>query len=131
MSLCCRTDDDDTGTEGQVRHHDDTMQEPTSVGECAVMVNGPEDDILNWYAIDWRTSEDDVRRLRQRIFTGLLEQDAVKVARPVLRGAGHSNAPGLPGIGSTPSGPTIRSMTSHQNSSSNSITIKNRLAGTG
>ena len=75
-----------------------TMQEPTSVGECAVMVNGPEDDILNWYAIDWRTAEDDVRRLRQRIFTGLLEPGAVKVARPVLRGAGHSNAPGLPGM---------------------------------
>ncbi len=29
---------------------------------------------------------------------GLLEPDAVKVARPVLRGAGRSNAPGLPGI---------------------------------
>ena len=63
-----------------------TMQEPTSVGECAVMVNGPEDDILNWYAIDWRTAEDDVRRLRQRIFTGLLEPDAVKVARPGSEG---------------------------------------------
>jgi len=34
-----------------------TMQEPASVGERAVMVNGPEDDILNWYAIDWRTAE--------------------------------------------------------------------------
>ena len=76
-----------------------TMQEQTAVGERAVMVNGPEDDILNWYAIDWRTAEDDVRRLRQRIFTGLLEPDAVKVARPVLRGAGRSNAPGLPGMG--------------------------------
>ena len=30
---------------------------------------------------------------------GLLEPDAVKAARPVLRGAGRSNAPGLPGGG--------------------------------
>jgi hypothetical protein len=28
---------------------------------------------------------------------GLLEPDAVKAARPVLRGARHSNVPGLPG----------------------------------
>src|SRR5580700_90016 len=28
---------------------------------------------------------------------GLLEPDAWKRARPVLRGAGHSNVPGLPG----------------------------------
>ena len=73
-----------------------TMQEQTSVGERAVMVNGPEDDILDWYAIDWRTAEDDVRRLRQRIFTGLLEPDAVKVARPVLRGAGAAMRPAYP-----------------------------------
>jgi RNA-directed DNA polymerase len=32
------------------------------------VVNGPEDEILDWYAIDWRAVEDDVRRLRQRIF---------------------------------------------------------------
>ena len=44
----------------------------------------------------WQTIERDVRRLRQRIFTCLLEPDAVKVASPVVRGAGRSNAPGLP-----------------------------------
>ena len=62
----------------------DTMTtcEQASVGERAVMVNGPEDDLLNWYAVDWRAAEDDVRRLRQRIFTGLLEPDAVKVGLP-------------------------------------------------
>ena len=32
------------------------------------MVNGPEDDALDWNAISWRQVEDDVRRLRQRIF---------------------------------------------------------------
>ena len=33
-----------------------------------VMVNGPEDDVLDWDAVDWRQAGD-VRRLRQRIFT--------------------------------------------------------------
>ena len=33
------------------------------------MVNGPADDVLVWDAIDWRSHEDNVRRLRQRIFT--------------------------------------------------------------
>jgi len=32
-------------------------------------VNGPEGDGLAWDAVDWRQVEDDVRRLRQRIFT--------------------------------------------------------------
>jgi hypothetical protein len=32
-------------------------------------VNGPEDDLTDWPSIDWRVVEDDVRRLRQRIFT--------------------------------------------------------------
>ena len=60
------------------------------------MLNGPEDEPAEWSAIDWQTIEQDVRRLRQRIFTCLLEPDAVKAASPVLRGAGRSNAPGLP-----------------------------------
>jgi len=34
-----------------------------------VTVNGPEDEINDWDAVDWRQVEDDVRRLRQRIFT--------------------------------------------------------------
>ena len=56
-----------------------TTQEQTSVGECAVMVNGPEDDLLDWDAIDWRTAEDDVRRLRQRIFTASQAGDLKRV----------------------------------------------------
>jgi len=36
----------------------------------AVMVNGPEDVLPAWDAIDWRTCEEEVRRLRQRIFKG-------------------------------------------------------------
>jgi RNA-directed DNA polymerase len=34
-----------------------------------VTANGPEDAPFDWHAIDWRRVEDDVRRLRQRIFT--------------------------------------------------------------
>ena len=33
------------------------------------MVNGPEDVTPSWEAVDWRHHEDNVRRLRQRIFT--------------------------------------------------------------
>jgi RNA-directed DNA polymerase len=34
-----------------------------------VTVNGPEDEIIDWDAVDWRRVDDDVRRLRRRIFT--------------------------------------------------------------
>jgi RNA-directed DNA polymerase len=43
------------------------------------MLNGPEDATLLWDAVDWRTREEDVRRLRQRIFTASREQDWPKV----------------------------------------------------
>ena len=43
------------------------------------MVNGPEDDVLDWDAVDWRAVEDDVRRLRQRIFTASRAGDLNKV----------------------------------------------------
>ena len=36
---------------------------------ATVVVNGPEDAPFDWHAIDGRRVEDDVRRLRQRIFT--------------------------------------------------------------
>ena len=46
--------------------------------------NGPEDqtqgeDAIRWDAIDWRACEDQVRRLRQRIFKAAREQDWPKV----------------------------------------------------
>ena len=43
------------------------------------MVNGPEDDVTGWLSIDWQRAEDDVRRLRQRIFTATQAGDLVKV----------------------------------------------------
>src|SRR2546427_3510932 len=42
-------------------------------------VNGPEDEVLDWDAVDWRQAEDSVRRLRQRIFTASKAGDLKKV----------------------------------------------------
>jgi RNA-directed DNA polymerase len=39
------------------------------------MVNGPEDALPEWDAIDWRMHEEHVRRTRQRIFKAVREQD--------------------------------------------------------
>jgi RNA-directed DNA polymerase len=44
-----------------------------------VAVNGPEDAPFDWHAVDWRRVEDDVRRLRQRIFTASKAGDLKKV----------------------------------------------------
>ena len=43
-----------------------------------VEVNGPED-VPDWDAIDWRVHEENVKRLRRRIFTATREQDWAKV----------------------------------------------------
>ena len=45
----------------------------------ASVVNGPEGDVMDWDAVDWRQAEDDVRRLRQRIFTASKAGDLKKV----------------------------------------------------
>jgi len=50
---------------------------------AARIVNGPEDqprDVpVQWDEIDWRAQEEQVRRLRQRIFTAAQEQDWPRV----------------------------------------------------
>ena len=46
---------------------------------AAFGVNGPEDGVLDWDAIDWDTHEDNVRRLRQRIFKATREGDLKRV----------------------------------------------------
>jgi len=74
---------DDTGTEGQVGRH----------GGFAAVVNGPEDDFLDWGSVDWPEVEDQVRRLRQRIFTASRAGDLKKVRnlqKLMLRS--HANA---------------------------------------
>ncbi len=45
----------------------------------AVVVNGPEDATLDWRQIDWRAVEENVRRLRQRIFTASQAGDLKRV----------------------------------------------------
>jgi len=51
----------------------------TATPDAVVVVNGPEDELPGWDAIDWRTAEDDVRRLRQRIFTASKAGDLKRV----------------------------------------------------
>ncbi|MDQ6759130.1 MAG: reverse transcriptase N-terminal domain-containing protein [Acidobacteriota bacterium] len=43
------------------------------------VTNGPEGDLVDWQSVDWRTVEEDVRRLRQRIFTASRGGDLKKV----------------------------------------------------
>jgi len=42
-------------------------------------VNGPEDATPTWDAVRWRAHEDNVRRLRQRIFKATQDEDLAKV----------------------------------------------------
>jgi len=51
----------------------------TAMSAAAAMVNGPEDGPLDWHAINWRAVEEDVRRLRQRIFTASQVGDLKRV----------------------------------------------------
>src|ERR1700704_5590340 len=43
------------------------------------VVNGPRDMLVDWPSINWRHVDDDVRRLRQRIFTASKAGDLAKV----------------------------------------------------
>ena len=103
VSLCRNTDND---PEPKDKLDSMTTTTPAATASSSLLgvavLNGPEDEPADWLSIDWQTVEQDVRRLRQTIFTCLLEPDAVKVASPVLRGAGRSNAPGLPDVRSQP-----------------------------
>ena len=53
-----------------------------------VTVNGPEGEVLDWDAVDWRRVGDDVRRLRQRLFTATQAGDLNRV--PQSAEAEHS-----------------------------------------
>jgi RNA-directed DNA polymerase len=48
---------------------------------AAFVVSGPEDAVLGWELIDWRTVEHNVRRMRQRIFTAAKAEDLRRVRR--------------------------------------------------
>ena len=55
-----------------------TRQAAKSAGSD-VVVNGPEDQTLDWHAVDWHAAQENVRRLRQRIFTASQAGDLKKV----------------------------------------------------
>jgi len=55
-----------------------TGQAAKSVGGD-VVVNGPEDQTLDWHAVDWHAAQENVRRLRQRIFTASQAGDLKRV----------------------------------------------------
>ena len=62
-------------------------------GSCFEVANGPDDELLDWSSIDWRQAEQNVRRLRQRIFTASQAGDLAKVRnlqKLMLRS--HANA---------------------------------------
>ena len=109
VSLCRNTDNDPEPKDKLDNMTTTTPAAPASASLSGVSgLNGPEDEPADWFAIDWQTIEQDVRRLRLRIFTCLLEPDAVKVARPVLRGPGAVMRPAYPTIKppDTPETPT-------------------------
>ncbi len=51
----------------------------TEVADGRAVVNGPEGELPGWDAVDWRQAEEDVRRLRQRIFAASRAGDLKKV----------------------------------------------------
>jgi RNA-directed DNA polymerase len=56
-----------------------TVLAVTDVADGRVVVNGPEGEPGDWDAVDWRQVEQDVRRLRQRIFAASKAGDLKKV----------------------------------------------------
>jgi RNA-directed DNA polymerase len=46
---------------------------------AATVVNGPEGELPGWHAVQWRAAEQNVRRLRQRIFTASQAGDLKRV----------------------------------------------------
>src|SRR3954447_24513232 len=58
----------------------DTMTTDADADATAARrVNGPEGETTAWDAIDWRAQDDDVRRLRQRIFAASRDGDLNRV----------------------------------------------------
>src|SRR5215510_14408550 len=47
--------------------------------DATMVANGPEDVLSGWDAVNWRAAEENVRRLRQRIFTASQAGDLKRV----------------------------------------------------
>lgn len=52
------------------------------VAMTALNVNGPKDADHSWDAVNWQVHEDNVRRLRQRIFKATQEGNWAKARNP-------------------------------------------------
>lgn len=74
-----------------------TGLEPTDKLDAAVtsvaVVNGPEDELFDWDAVNWRAHEQHVRRLRQRIFTASQVGDLKRIT---TCGNWSTSGPGTP-----------------------------------
>jgi RNA-directed DNA polymerase len=57
----------------------DAMTERAAMAVVTDKVNGPEDEVCDWDAIDWHAQEDNVRQLRQRIFKATKDGDLKRV----------------------------------------------------
>ena len=53
--------------------------EPKGKLDATSVVNGPEDGLAGWDAVSWRAAGENVRRLRQRIFTASQAGDLKRV----------------------------------------------------
>ena len=68
------------------------IPEPEDKLDAVNAVSGPEDARLDWRQVDWRQAEENVRRLRQRIFTASNAGDLERVRRlQKLMLRSHSN----------------------------------------
>lgn len=56
-----------------------TARTTASAARSVDVANGPEDDTIDWRCVNWRQAEDDVRRLRQRIFAATQAGDLAQV----------------------------------------------------
>jgi RNA-directed DNA polymerase len=71
-----------------------TLEPKDKLDATTVVANGPEGEPLAWDAVDWRACEQNVRRLRQRIFTASQAGDLKRCqgSSEFLRVA-HENSP--------------------------------------
>jgi RNA-directed DNA polymerase len=75
-----------------VKRKKSVIPEPEDKLDAVNAVSGPEDARLDWRQVDWRQAEENVRRLRQRIFTASNAGDLPRVRRlQKLMLRSHSN----------------------------------------
>src|SRR5260370_19241759 len=83
----------------------DTVNGMAATAVAPVPVNGPEDGLLEWDQVDWGQAEENVRRLRQRIFAASRAGDLKKVRslqKLMLRSRSNAPVSVRRGTGGTP-----------------------------